>query len=193
VGVTAHELAGTPPMAVPEERDLVLRVQQGDTDAFDALVRGYIRQARGIARRLMQDPEDADDLVQDAFLRALEKIASFDPTRPFGPWLFRILVNAGRDIFRRRANRPTEPERADIISSAPTPDQQAEGAEIRRRFEEALSELPPRQRLIVWSFEVDGMSTKEIAETLGVGQVTVRWHLHQGRHALREALADLRG
>jgi RNA polymerase sigma-70 factor, ECF subfamily len=193
VGVTARELAGSPPAVVAEERDLVLRVQQGDTDAFDALVRGYIRRARGIARRLMQDPEDADDLVQDAFLRALEKIGSFDPARPFGPWFFRILVNAGHDVFRRRATRPTEPERADIISPAPTPDQQAEGAEIRRRFEQALTELPPRQRLIVWSFEVDGMGTEEIADTLGVGQVTVRWHLHQGRRALRQALADLRG
>jgi RNA polymerase sigma-70 factor, ECF subfamily len=193
VGVTAHELAGAPPIAQAEERELVLRVQRGETDAFDALVRGYIRRARGIARRLMQDPEDADDLVQDAFLRALEKIASFDPARPFGPWFFRILVNAGHDVFRRRATRPTEPELADIASPAPTPDRQAEGAEIRQRFEQALAELPPRQRLIVWSFEVDGMGTEDIAETLGVGQVTVRWHLHQGRRALRQALADLRG
>jgi RNA polymerase sigma-70 factor (ECF subfamily) len=193
VGVTAHELAGAPSAAGVDERDLVLRVQQGDTDAFDALVRGYIRRARGIARRLMQDPDDADDLVQDAFLRALEKIGSFDPARAFGPWFFRILVNAGNDVFRRRATRPTEPEPADITSPAPTPDRQVEGAEIRQRFEQALAELPPRQRLIVWSFEVDGMGTEEIAETLGVGQVTVRWHLHQGRRALRLALADLRG
>jgi RNA polymerase sigma-70 factor, ECF subfamily len=193
VGVTAHELAGSPTVVGMDERDLVLRVQQGDTDAFEGLVRGYLRQARGIARRLMQDPDDADDLVQEAFLRALEKIKSFDSTRAFGPWFFRILVNAGHDVFRRRATRPTEPERTDVISPTPTPDQQAEGSEIRRRFEQALAELPPRQRLIVWSFEVDGLSTEEIADTLGVGQVTVRWHLHQGRRALRQALADLRG
>lgn len=193
MGVTAHQLAGSPPATIAEERDLVLRVQQGETDAFDGLVRGYLRRARGLARRLMQDPEDADDLVQDAFLRALEKIRSFDPGRPFGPWFFRILVNAAHDVFRRRATRATEPERADIISPGQTPEQQAEGAEIRQRFEQALADLPPRQRLIVWSFEVDGMGTDEIADTLGVGQVTVRWHLHQGRRALREALADLRG
>jgi RNA polymerase sigma-70 factor (ECF subfamily) len=193
VGVTAHELAGSPSQVVVEERDLVLRVQEGDTEAFDGLVRRYIRRARGIARRLLQDAEDADDLVQDAFLRALEKIGSFDPARPFGPWFFRILVNAAHDVFRRRSARATEPERADIIAPGPTPDQQAEGAEIRRRFDEALAELPPRQRLIVWFFEVDGMGTDEIAEALGIGQVTVRWHLHQGRRALRQALADLRG
>jgi RNA polymerase sigma-70 factor, ECF subfamily len=193
VGVTAHQLAGSPPAEVTAERNLVLRVQQGETDAFDGLVRGYIRRARGLARRLMRDPEDADDLVQDAFLRALEKIGSFDPARPFGPWFFRILVNAAHDVFRRRATRATEPERSDIISTEPTPEQQAEGAEIRERFEQALAELPPRQRLIVWSFEVDGMSTDEIADSLGVGQVTVRWHLHQGRRALRQALADLHG
>ena len=59
-------------------------------------------------------------------------------------------------------------------------------------FNAALGELPPRQRTIVWSFEVDGMSTKEISRELGVAEVTVRWHLLQGRRALRAALADLR-
>ena len=175
-----------------QERDLVLRVQAGETEAFDALVRGYVRRARAIARRLMQDPDDADDLVQDAFLRALERIDGFDAERPFGPWFFRLLVNAGTDTHRRRGVRRTEPEAADAPSRGPSPLQDAERSEIRERFAAALEGLPPRQRAIVWSFEVDGMTTDEIAQELGVAQVTVRWHLHQGRHALRQALGDLR-
>ena len=173
------------------ERELVLRVQGGETEAFDLLVRGYVRRARSVARRLMHDPDDADDLVQDAFLRALERIDSFDPDRAFGPWFFRLLVNAGLDTHRRRKVRRTEAERDDVASTRPTPLEDAEHAEIRRRFDAALAELPPRQRLIVWQYEVDGLSTEEIAESLGVSRVTVRWHLHHGRHALREALADL--
>lgn len=175
-----------------QERDLVLRVQAGDTEAFDALVHGYVRRARAIARRLMQDPDDADDLVQDAFLRALERIDGFDAERPFGPWFFRLLVNAGRDTHRRHAVRRTEPESVDAASRDPSPLQATVGAEIRERFETALEALPPRQRAIVWSFEVDGMTTGEIAEELGVAQVTVRWHLHHGRRALQTALGDLR-
>lgn len=175
-----------------QERDLVLRVQAGDTAAFDALVSGYVRRARAIARRLMQDPDDADDLVQDAFLRALEKIDGFDAERPFGPWFFRLLVNTGNDTHRRSAVRRTEPERLDAPSRGPSPLQETERSEVRERFEAALADLPARQRAIVWSFEVDGMTTDEIARELGVAQVTVRWHLHHGRRALREALGDLR-
>jgi RNA polymerase sigma-70 factor (ECF subfamily) len=174
------------------ERALVLRVQGGDTDAFEALVRSHLGRARAIARRLMQDPDDADDLVQEAFLRALERIATLDPARPFGPWFFRLLVNAGHDMHRRQKVRRTEPERLDAAARTPSPLASAEHAEIRSRFEAALAALPPRQRAIIWSFEVDGMSSEEIARELGITQVTVRWHLHQGRRTLRAALADLR-
>src|SRR5690606_28481535 len=137
-------------------------------------------------------PDDADDLVQDAFLKALERIDRFDADRPFGPWFFRLLVNTGNDTHRRRAVRRTEPEPFDAASAGPSPLQQAEGTEVRERFDAALAELPPRQRAIVWSFEVDGMTTDEIAGELGVAQVTVRWHLHQARRTLRAALGDLR-
>lgn len=174
------------------EQALILRVQRGDTAAFDSLVRGYVRRARAIANRLMGDPDDADDLVQDAFLRALERIATVDPARPFGSWFFRVLVNAGMDAHRRRRVRRTEPEAPEAASSMPSPAESVEQAEIRDRFERALAALPARQRLVVWSFEVDGMSIKEIAGSLGVTEVTVRWYLHQGRRALRTALADLR-
>jgi RNA polymerase sigma-70 factor (ECF subfamily) len=181
-----------PAAADPVERELVLRVQQGDTEAFDALVRAHLRRARAVAARLMRHPEDADDLVQEAFLRALEKIHTFDPSRAFGPWFVRLLTNVGLDVHRRRAARPEADEAHEPASPAPTPHQEIESGEIRERFDRALAGLPPRQRLAVWLFEVDGRDTEEIAESMGVSQVTVRWHLHQGRRTLRAALADLR-
>jgi RNA polymerase sigma-70 factor, ECF subfamily len=174
------------------ERALVLRVQRGDTAAFEELVRSYVRRARSIALRLMRDPDDADDLVQDAFLRALERIETFDPDRAFGPWFFRLLVNAGLDTHRRRKLRRTEPDATEVASAARGPEQAAEQAEIRERFSRALDGLPPRQRHIVWAFEVDGLTTREIARSLGLSEVTVRWHLHTARRTLRAALADLR-
>jgi RNA polymerase sigma-70 factor (ECF subfamily) len=175
----------------PAERELVLRVQQGDTEAFDGLVRAHLPRARYVAARIMRHPEDVEDLIQEAFLRALEKIHTFDPSRAFGPWFVRLLTNLGLDVHRRRAARPEADEAPEPASSAPTPHQDAESGEIRERFDRALAELPPRQRLAVWLFEVDGIDTVEIAERMGVSQVTVRWHLHQGRRALRAALTDL--
>jgi RNA polymerase sigma-70 factor (ECF subfamily) len=176
----------------PAERDLVLRVQQGDTEAFDGLVRAHLPRARFVAARIMRHPEDVEDLIQEAFLRALEKIDTFDASRAFGPWFVRLLTNLGLDVHRRRAARPEAEEGPEPASPKPTPHEDVESGEIRERFDRALGDLPPRQRLAVWLFEVNGLHTAEIAADMGVSQVTVRWHLHQGRRALRAALANLR-
>lgn len=191
-GLMSDESTGGAAAAPPDERTLILCVQRGETEAFQALVERYVRRARAIALRLMRNVDDADDLVQDAFLRALQRIDSVDPARPFGPWFFRVLTNTGLDALRRRRTRQTEGEATEVVADDPSPEQQAEQGEIRRRFEAALDRLPPRQRTIVWSFEVDGLSTREIARELGIAEVTIRWHLLQGRRTLRAALADLR-
>jgi RNA polymerase sigma-70 factor (ECF subfamily) len=171
-----------------EDRELVIRVQDGDAGAFDILVRRHLPRARIVARRLMRDTDDADDLVQDAFLRALDRIASFDVGRAFGPWFNRLLVNTGIDLRRRRAVRRTETHDPETFAGRSSPSQDAERAELRQSLGEALEKLPDRQRLVVTLFEIDGHSTEEVASMLSVSQVTVRWHLHQARRTLREAL-----
>lgn len=171
-----------------EDRDLVIRVQGGDAGAFDLLVRRHLPRARVVARRLMQDADDADDLVQDAFLRALERIASFDVGRAFGPWFTRLLVNTGIDLRRRQSVRRTESHDPETFAGKSSPAQDAERAELRQSLGQALEKLPGRQRLIVTLFEIDGHTTEEVASMLKVSQVTVRWHLHQARRTLREEL-----
>ena len=171
-----------------EDRELLIRVQGGDAGAFDLLMRRYLPRARVVARRLMQDPDDADDLIQDAFLRALDRIASFDVGRAFGPWFNRLLVNTGIDLRRRHAVRRTEAHDPETFAGRSSPVRDAERAELRQSLGEALEKLPDRQRLVVTLFEIDGHSTEEVASMLSVSQVTVRWHLHQARRALREAL-----
>jgi len=173
---------------VNEERDLIVRVQAGDQAAFDLLVRRHLPRARLIAKRLMQNPDDADDLVQDAFLRALERIGTFDASRAFEPWFTRLLVNLGRDQHRKQMVRRTESHDPEAIPGGTRPDREAERSELRSSLRQALESLPDRQRLIVTLFEIDGRSTEEIAGMLNVSQVTIRWHLHQARRALREAL-----
>ena len=172
----------------PGDRELLLRVQDGDADAFDVLVRRYLGRARLVARRLMQDPDDADDLVQDAFLRALDRIATFDVTRAFEPWFTRLLVNLGLDHRRKQKVRRTEPHDPETFAGGVSPEREMERAELKDSLGKALEALPDRQRLIVTLFEIDGHSTEEVANMLQVSQVTVRWHLHQARRTLRETL-----
>jgi RNA polymerase sigma-70 factor (ECF subfamily) len=170
------------------ERELLLRVQAGDSAAFDLLVRRHLPRARLVARRLMRDPDDADDLVQDAFLRALERIASFDVSRSFEPWFTRLLVNLGRDSQRKQAVRRTESHDPASFPGGERPDRDAERSELRASLSQAVEKLPDRQRLVLSLFDIDGHSTEEIADMLKVTQVTIRWHLHQARRALREML-----
>jgi RNA polymerase sigma-70 factor (ECF subfamily) len=184
--------AGAVAPAAEDERSIVDRVQRGDVAAFDALVRRYIDRALVVARRITGNTHDAEDLVQDAFMRALDRIGSFDNTRPFGPWFFRVLTNTGLNARRARVLRMTEPEAVDAPSSDALPDEVLERREIRERFDAALASLSPRQRLIVTLFEVEEVPSSEIAARLGIAQETVRWHLHQARLLLRQALGIVR-
>lgn len=171
-----------------EEAELVERVRRGDAAAFDELVRHHMRRAFRIAFRILEQREDAEDLVQEAFLIALERIDTHQPGRPFGPWFTRILLNRGMNASRARALRRTEPVPAAAPSPCPSPLHAAEQAELRDGLRVALDALPERQRTIVHLREMEGLSSAEIAEILDVSPGTVRWHLHKARTALRDAL-----
>jgi RNA polymerase sigma-70 factor (ECF subfamily) len=175
-----------------DETALVGRAQRGDPAAFDALVRRHLPGALVAAERLLGDRSDAEDLVQDAFLRALDRLPLLDPGRPFGPWFFTLLRNLGINQLRARKVRHTEPEMLDAVSPDAPPDEVLVRTEVRERFDAALAALTPRQREIVMLFEVEGWKGAEIAEHLGLTPENVRWHLHQAKKSLRAALAPLR-
>lgn len=168
---------------------LVERVRRGDARAFDDLVARHMRRAFGVAYRLMGQREDAEDLVQDAFLAALERIDTFRPGRSFSPWFYRILVNRGLNARRARSLRTTVPIPESAAARSPSPDRMAEQGELREELRAALASLPERQRVVVELFELEGFSGPEIAGILEISEGTVRWHLHEARRALRRALA----
>jgi RNA polymerase sigma-70 factor (ECF subfamily) len=164
----------------------------GNREAFGELVTRYVAQARRVARAVLRDAADADDAVQDAFLSALKNLGRYDPARPFGPWLLRIVANAATDRLRRRRVRAGEPIGAHLATNEAGPDRQADRAALSEALWAALATLPERQRLAVVLFDVEGYSHREIAETLGIPEGTVRSHVFHARRALREALAAWR-
>jgi len=138
--------------------------------------------------RLLRHREDAEDLVQDAFLSALQHIESFDLSRPFWPWLSRIIVNRGLDLAASRSARSTDFLAESVSDARPTPAESAERGEIRDEFQRTLVELPARRRLVVQLFEVDGFSVAEIAKLLNWTGSKVKVRAHRARAHLRRVL-----
>jgi RNA polymerase sigma-70 factor (ECF subfamily) len=175
-----------------DEQGLVVRVQRGDRDAFDELARRYSRRAFAIAYRILRHTQDAEDLVQDAFIAALAAIATFDSARPFGPWFFKIIVNRALNAVNARSTRERYATVIRISNDVVALDgDPAERSEIRTRFRTAIEALPHHQQLIVELSDIDGRSSTEIGEMLDLPRGTVRWHLHQARKTLRVTLAAL--
>lgn len=178
---------------VDDEAAIIARVRDGDRTAFGVLVERYLPRALALGQRLMHHREDAEDLVQDAFFNALEHLDGFQLNRPFWPWLSRIIVNRGLDLNAARSIRRAEVLSDDIDDQGVSPADRVERREVLERFERALVALPPKGRLVVQLFELDGYSVAEIAEVVDASPATVRWHLHVARRQLRHALSPLRG
>ncbi len=160
----------------------------GDRDAFGELVTRYQAAVRRVARAVTGDTHDADDAAQDAFLSALDRLETYDPRRPFGPWLMRIAANAGIDLLRRRTVRRADALDETIASRIESPAAAAGAAELKARIAAALAALPERQRIAVTLFDLEGYPHAEIAMILGVPEGTARSDVFHGRRALRKAL-----
>lgn len=175
------------------DSDLARRAAAGDPEAFGALVERWSPAVRRVTRAALGDPDEADDAAQDAFLSAWSNVGSYDPTRPFGPWILRIATNRAFDRGRRKKVRASEPLNDDRPARGPTPDVETERVMLRERLDVALAQLPPRQRVAVTMFDAEGYSHGEIAEVLQVPEGTVRSDVFHARRALRAALAMYRG
>lgn len=184
--VVAHE-----PAAGPSDEELVERVRRGDAQSFELLVTRHMKRAFAIGYRLLGQREDAEDLVQDAFIAALQKIDTFREGARFGPWFYRIVVNRGLNSRKSRSLRHTEALPEALTARTPSPLREAERGELRELLTAAMARLTERQREIVQLFEIDGFTSPEIADMLDMPDGTVRWHLHEARQALREALSPL--
>jgi len=183
-------LSGRGDDAARDEAELVALAQGGDAAAFDRLFAPHLSRAFLVARRIVGSRVDAEDLVQNACLRAIEQLGRLTPGNPFGPWFLRLLINVGLNHHKAERIRATESFDEEHHSSTNDPHRNAEQSEFRLRFAQAVERLPPRQRVIVMMFDVDGQSGADIASALGISADTVRWHLHAARAALRSSLSE---
>jgi len=171
-----------------EDETLVLRARAGDAEAFDVLVRRHMRTAYAVALSVVMEPTDAEDVVQDSFISALERLDSCQPDR-FAAWLMRIVRNRAISLQRRRRVRRSEPlEWADGVKSAEDPGTDLDRARLREQLLEAMAPLPERQREVLLLHDLEGWRHREIGEALGMKEGTVRYTLFRARRAVRERL-----
>jgi RNA polymerase sigma-70 factor, ECF subfamily len=170
---------------------LARRVQTGDREALEKLVRRYVRPVQAVAASFLSEPSDIEDVAQDAFVRALRGIDTYDAGRPFAPWLYQIARNVARNHIGAEAVRATEalPLREPEASGAP-PDTLAERAELRARLARELVGLPEQRRTAFRLVDVEGMPAAEVGRLMGITPSTVRSHVHHARKHLRAALAE---
>jgi RNA polymerase sigma-70 factor (ECF subfamily) len=173
------------------ESELVLRARRGNGEAFGALVRRYLQPALAVAWEFAPSRDDAEDLVQDAFHRALRSLPSFDENRPFGPWFFTILRNLGRNAAERDARWSSIPVPDEMPIDATDPEDMAHRAQVRERVQRGLDVLPPMQRACFRLCDIEGFKGNEVAKMLGISAATVRTHRFRARATLRLALRQL--
>jgi RNA polymerase sigma-70 factor (ECF subfamily) len=178
-------------MTSASDEDLVRASLAGDEFAFGALVRKHQRVAYMTALGVTGRPEDAEDVAQEAFLVALERLEDCrDPARFLG-WLLTIVRNRGRNYLRREGLRRGEVIPPHLASGEPGPERDLDRSRLTASLEEALGELNEVRRQVVLLHDLEGWKHREIAETLDIPEGTVRSHLHFARKALREALEGM--
>lgn len=179
---------GPPVGSAADEAGLVGQVQQGDTEAYGVLVRRHLPRAYRVAWRVLRHREDAEDVVQDAFLRALERIDQCDPERPFSPWFFRIVATTAINKQRSAKRRETDELTDTAVSDAIGPAESATLNVLRGDVDAALATLPAMQRQLIEMVTFEEFTPTEAAQLLEIPAGTARWHLHEARKALRTQL-----
>ena len=168
-----------------DDHELVDRCLRGDLEAFAPLVARYQKPLFNVALRMVRDREDARDITQTAFVKAYEKLRSFDRRHRFFSWIYRIAVNECLNFVSRR--RPERPLLADVPASD-DPQRDAEASELAARVQDALVTLTPDYRLVVILRHFLGLSYVEMSETLMIPEKTVRSRLYTARQRLAEVL-----
>ena len=200
---------GSKPLATDystqDDRALAQMAAGGREGAFRELLTRYERPVFSLVFRMVRDRTLAEDLAQEAFIRAFNAISSYDPTYKFSSWLFKIANNHTIDHLRKRkldtvsihgspnASSAEEQSRTSITleSHEEAPDKYVESRELAGLMEEAIGQLRPEYRTVILLRHVQGYAYEEIAETMELPLGTVKTYLHRARKELKEILTPL--
>src|SRR5436190_13487275 len=187
-------------MDATESAAVLARARQGDSEAFRALVERHSRTAFRLAYRMTGNEHDAEDVVQDSFLKAYRQLGRFESRAHFGTWLHRIVANCSVDLLRARRSRQDYNRVEDLDAlveqppaDAPGPEQLAHSAEIDRFVGAALAQLSPLERAAFTLRHYEGRSIAEIGTTLGLGTSATKHSVFRAVRKLRAALGPIRG
>ncbi len=181
-------------MTREQELAVIQRVQRGDVNAFESLVTAYEKNVYNLALRMTGSPEDAEDMAQEAFIKAYNSLPSFRGDSKFSVWLYRIVSNVCLDFLRKKNRRSTvslsaedddgEDVQLDLPDMSQSPEELLEKKLTRESVRRGLASLPPDARQILLLREIQGLSYEEIGETLGLEPGTVKSRIFRARKKL---------
>lgn len=178
-------------------RELIARAKQGDRSAFDELVKATYQRVHGLALRLTGNEHDADDVVQDTYVRAFRSLRKFRGDARFSTWLHRITANSASTFMGRRQRDSRHDDIDSVIDladhrEANDPEFVLQNGAVGQRLRRALDNLPERLRNVVVLRDLHGMSHREIAAELQISEAAAKVRLHRARARLRDGLVALR-
>lgn len=182
------------------DQEVIARIRGGDAALFEVLMRRYNQRVYRVARAVVKDEAEAEDVMQQAYLNAYVHLDQFAGRAQFSTWLTRIAIFEA--LSRRRRERPTESldsldasgDRMDSLKApAADPEREAYAGELKRLLESAVDALPEPYRLVFMLREVEGLSTAETADGLDIGEEAVKTRLHRARAMVRRELFEKAG
>ncbi|KXK15953.1 MAG: ECF subfamily RNA polymerase sigma-24 factor [Chloroflexi bacterium OLB14] len=174
-------------MNAPTDRDLILRAKRGESEAYGEIVTRHQTSVFNVCYRILHNRNDAEDLAQETFMRAYDKLETFDIEREFGAWIRRVAANVCFNFLESQKTSLALDEERDQDKS-PSPSQQVEVKERSEQIRQALASLPSNYRLVVEMRHYQEMSYDEIAHELKIPLSDVKSHLFRARKILAEKL-----
>lgn len=175
----------------PDDRQLVETIREGDTDAFEQLVRRKTSKVYALCYRIIGNPEDAKDISQLVFIKLWENLEKYDSKYAFDTWLYRMVTNVAIDFIRNRQSRDNAVNsNLRLIKTSTDPEQglHFQRKEIESVFNDIASVLSPKQKTIFVMREMEDLASSEIAKILGCRESTVRNHLFNARKLMQQQL-----
>ena len=174
-------------MSYASEADLIARAAAGDARAVQTLVNTHMPRVYALARRTLSQDQEAEDVTQEAFLRAWKALPDWEPRAKFSTWLHRVTLNLCRDRLRKKRETVME-EPPEMVDTALRPDQQLTRTQTNSVLQDAINQLPERQREAITLCSLQELSNIEAAEIMDISVEAIESLLSRARRGLRAAL-----